>query len=200
MACRKTRYPLLPMMFVCTLKTINLPCIHKIVIKSRRELRPGKSSTSNVVMLMIMSSKSKSKSKSKYKCKCNRNSNNSNNDNNNNNSSNSSNSNKISPGGSSAAARPVHRRAGPRRLSLSQAGASILLASRSRISIFRYVCAFLAKFCGELQRWADTILAIFYPPLKSIRGCFGLILQTWKGNIYFTELAERVEFVFLSMP
>ena len=25
-------------------------------------------------------------------------------------------------------------------------------------------------------------------------GCFGLMLQTWKGNIYFTELAERVEY------
>ena len=25
-------------------------------------------------------------------------------------------------------------------------------------------------------------------------GCFGLTLQTWKGNIYFTELAERVEY------
>ena len=42
---------------------------------------------------------------------------------------------------------------------------------------------------------AETfIVAIFYPPLKSIWGCFGLILQTWKGNIYFTELAERVEY------
>ena len=38
------------------------------------------------------------------------------------------------------------------------------------------------------------ILAIFYPPLKWIWGCFGLILQTWKGTIYFTELAERVEY------
>ena len=38
------------------------------------------------------------------------------------------------------------------------------------------------------------ILAIFYPPLKYIWGCVGLILQTWKGNIYFTELAERVEY------
>ena len=38
------------------------------------------------------------------------------------------------------------------------------------------------------------ILAIFYPSLKWIWGCFGLILQTWKGNIYFTELAERVEY------
>ena len=38
------------------------------------------------------------------------------------------------------------------------------------------------------------ILAIFYPPLKQIWGCFGLILQTWKGNIDFTELAERVEY------
>ena len=37
------------------------------------------------------------------------------------------------------------------------------------------------------------ILAIFYPPLKQIWGCSGLSLQTWKGNIYFTELAERVE-------
>ena len=32
-------------------------------------------------------------------------------------------------------------------------------------------------------------------PLSEIDlGCFGLILQTWKGNIYFTELAERVEY------
>ena len=31
-------------------------------------------------------------------------------------------------------------------------------------------------------------------PLKYIWGCFVLILQTWKGNIYFTELAERVEY------
>ena len=25
-------------------------------------------------------------------------------------------------------------------------------------------------------------------------GCFGLILQIWKGNTYFTEWAERVEY------
>ena len=27
------------------------------------------------------------------------------------------------------------------------------------------------------------------PPSEIPWGCFGLILQTWKGNIYFTELA-----------
>ena len=29
------------------------------------------------------------------------------------------------------------------------------------------------------------------PPSDIYLGCFGLILHTWKGNIYFTELAER---------
>ena len=38
------------------------------------------------------------------------------------------------------------------------------------------------------------ILAIFYPPLKHIRGCAWLFLQAQKGTIYFTELAERVEY------
>ena len=46
----------------------------------------------------------------------------------------------------------------------------------------------------ELLSFNVIILAIFYPPLKQIRGCFGLILQTWKGHIYFTELAEKVEY------
>ena len=37
MACQRTRYPLLPMMFVCTLKTINLTGIHKLqMIKGLR--------------------------------------------------------------------------------------------------------------------------------------------------------------------
>ena len=40
----------------------------------------------------------------------------------------------------------------------------------------------------------DYILAIFYLPLKYLVGCFGLILQTWKGDIYFTEQAERVAY------
>ena len=39
-----------------------------------------------------------------------------------------------------------------------------------------------------------NILAIFYPPLKYIRGCVWLFLQAQKGTIYFTELAERVEY------
>ena len=38
------------------------------------------------------------------------------------------------------------------------------------------------------------ILAIFYPPLKQIWGCVWLFLQVQEGNIYFTELAERVEY------
>ena len=42
------------------------------------------------------------------------------------------------------------------------------------------------------------ILAIFYPPLKSILGCVWLCLQAQEGNtyiyIFFTELAERVEY------
>ena len=37
-------------------------------------------------------------------------------------------------------------------------------------------------------------LAIFYPPLKYIWSCFGLFLQAQKGNTYFTELAERVQY------
>ena len=39
-----------------------------------------------------------------------------------------------------------------------------------------------------------VILAIFYPPLKYIWGCIVLFLQTRKGNIYFTEWAERAEY------
>ena len=38
------------------------------------------------------------------------------------------------------------------------------------------------------------ILAIFYPPLKQIWGCVWLFLQAQEGHIYFTELAERVEY------
>ena len=38
------------------------------------------------------------------------------------------------------------------------------------------------------------ILAIFYLPLKQIWGCVWLFLQARKGNIYFTESAERVEY------
>ena len=37
-------------------------------------------------------------------------------------------------------------------------------------------------------------VAIFYPPLKYIGGCVWLFLQSWKGNAYFTESAERVEY------
>ena len=37
-------------------------------------------------------------------------------------------------------------------------------------------------------------LAIFYPPLKQIASCFWLFFQARKGNIYFTELAERAEY------
>ena len=56
--------------------------------------------------------------------------------------------------------------------------------------------------CGNLgtrglegvQIWLPTILAIFYPPLKQIWGCVWLFLQAQKGNNYFTELAERVEY------
>ena len=32
------------------------------------------------------------------------------------------------------------------------------------------------------------------PPSEIDLGLFWLILQTWKGNVYFTELAERVEY------
>ena len=35
---------------------------------------------------------------------------------------------------------------------------------------------------------------MFYPPLKYVRGCLWLCLQARKGTIYFTELAERVEY------
>ena len=31
------------------------------------------------------------------------------------------------------------------------------------------------------------LLAIFYPPLKQMGGCFRLLLQAQEGNIYFTE-------------
>ena len=41
---------------------------------------------------------------------------------------------------------------------------------------------------------SGDILAIFYPPLKSIWGCVWLCLQAREGNIYFAELAERVEY------
>ena len=37
-------------------------------------------------------------------------------------------------------------------------------------------------------------LAIFYPPLKYLGGCFWLFLQAQEGNTSFTELAERVEY------
>ena len=36
-------------------------------------------------------------------------------------------------------------------------------------------------------------LATFCPPLKQIGGCCGLYLEAPKGNMYFTELPERVE-------
>ena len=45
-----------------------------------------------------------------------------------------------------------------------------------------------------LRAYVIHILAIFYPPLKSIWGCVWLFLQAQKENIYFTELAERVEY------
>ena len=38
------------------------------------------------------------------------------------------------------------------------------------------------------------ILTIIYPPLKQMGGCFWLFLQAQKGDTYFTELAERVEY------
>ena len=38
-------------------------------------------------------------------------------------------------------------------------------------------------------------LAIFYPPLTYIGGCFGLFLQAQKGSINLTDLDERVEHV-----
>ena len=47
---------------------------------------------------------------------------------------------------------------------------------------------------GYDKRVRELILAIFYPSLKYIVGCFGLFLQAKKVNIYFTELAERVEY------
>ena len=46
---------------------------------------------------------------------------------------------------------------------------------------------------GALDKQADVVIAISYPSLKYIRGCFWLFLQAPKGNVYFTELAERVE-------
>ena len=60
----------------------------------------------------------------------------------------------------------------------------------------------IAEMCGDgkstkktaLTTINITILAIFYPPLKSIWGCVWLFLQAQEGNIYFTELAERVEY------
>ena len=39
-----------------------------------------------------------------------------------------------------------------------------------------------------------VILAKFYPPLKYIWGCVWLFLQAQEENIYFIELAERVEY------
>ena len=39
-----------------------------------------------------------------------------------------------------------------------------------------------------------VILAILYPPLKYIWGCVWLFSQARKDKIYFTELAERVEY------
>ena len=39
-----------------------------------------------------------------------------------------------------------------------------------------------------------SILTIFYPSLKYIGGCVWLFLQAQKGTIYFTGLAERVEY------
>ena len=57
---------------------------------------------------------------------------------------------------------------------------------------------------GASGQWSDTarrtasgstnILAIFYPSLKYIVGCLGLFLQAKKVDIYFAELAERVEY------
>ena len=48
--------------------------------------------------------------------------------------------------------------------------------------------------CVSLRAALTIILAIFYPPLKYIRGCGWLFLQAQEGTIYFTELAERVEY------
>ena len=44
------------------------------------------------------------------------------------------------------------------------------------------------------RQLGECILVIFYPPLKKIWGCVWLCLQAQEGNIYFTELAERVEY------
>ena len=41
----------------------------------------------------------------------------------------------------------------------------------------------------ELYTWCHIL-----PPSEIIWGCLRLFLQTWKGNIYSTELAERVEY------
>ena len=43
-------------------------------------------------------------------------------------------------------------------------------------------------------RASMDILAIFYPPLKYMWDCVWLFLQAQGGNIYFRELAERVEY------
>ena len=50
------------------------------------------------------------------------------------------------------------------------------------------------KLASTLRGRRRIILAIFYPPLKWICGCVWLFLQAREGNIYFTELAERVEY------
>ena len=41
---------------------------------------------------------------------------------------------------------------------------------------------------------SSLLLAIRYPPLKEIGGCFGLLLQAQKGNTYFADSAERAEY------
>ena len=62
---------------------------------------------------------------------------------------------------------------------------------RLSVSLFAsHVVVLLSLYCLCMR----YILAIFDPPLKQIWGCLWLCLQAQEGNIYFTELAERVEY------
>ena len=68
------------------------------------------------------------------------------------------------------------------------------------IHIYIYIYIYIYRLihihaCVCIHICIHTAYSPYYtPPLKSIWGCFGLMLQTWQGNIYFTELADRVEY------
>ena len=62
-----------------------------------------------------------------------------------------------------------------------------------------YVCTCVRqRMLGPSEKRAESLQHtrhILPPSEMDLGAVFGLILQAWKGNIYFTEQAERVEYV-----